>query len=99
MKYLSARRCIVFVICILGNICINNLNYRIRRKNKKIGGAGHRSQYLSHAKRALYHLSYTPVLMILNGLTNNLPLFLIKVLHSLNCVTIGKNNHYLYLYT
>ena len=27
---------------------------------KKFGGAGHRSPYLSHAKRALYHLSYTP---------------------------------------
>ena len=24
------------------------------------GGAGYRSPYLSHAKRALYHLSYTP---------------------------------------
>ena len=27
-----------------------------------IGGAGHRSRYLSHAKRALYHLSYAPSL-------------------------------------
>ena len=27
---------------------------------KSYGGAGHRSPYLSHAKRALYHLSYTP---------------------------------------
>ena len=27
----------------------------------KIGDAGHRSPYLSHAKRALYHLSYIPV--------------------------------------
>ena len=27
---------------------------------KNYGGAGHRSPYLSHAKRALYHLSYTP---------------------------------------
>jgi hypothetical protein len=26
-------------------------------RNKKIGEPGHRSQYLSHAKRALYHLS------------------------------------------
>ena len=25
------------------------------------GGAGYRSRYLSHAKRALYHLSYAPV--------------------------------------
>ena len=29
--------------------------------NIKSGGAGHRSRYLSHAKRALYHLSYAPV--------------------------------------
>ena len=27
----------------------------------KFGDAGHRSPYLSHAKRALYHLSYIPV--------------------------------------
>jgi hypothetical protein len=27
-----------------------------------IGDAGYRSRYLSHAKRALFHLSYTPVL-------------------------------------
>ncbi len=25
------------------------------------GEAGYRSQYLSHAKRALYHLSYIPI--------------------------------------
>jgi hypothetical protein len=25
-----------------------------------IGGAGYRSRYFSHAKRALYHLSYAP---------------------------------------
>eukprot|EP00955_Chlamydomonas_euryale_P048297 353930-Chlamydomonas_euryale.AAC.5 len=29
--------------------------------DKKIGDGGHRSPYLSHAKRALYHLSYVPV--------------------------------------
>ena len=27
---------------------------------QKCGGAGYRSRYLSHAKRALYHLSYAP---------------------------------------
>ena len=27
---------------------------------KVLGGAGYRSRYLSHAKRALYHLSYAP---------------------------------------
>ena len=33
---------------------------RSRKKKKKketTGGSGHRSRYLSHAKRALYHLS------------------------------------------
>ena len=29
---------------------------------KSFGGAGYRSRYLSHAKRALYHLSYAPSL-------------------------------------
>ena len=28
---------------------------------KRFGDAGYRSRYLSHAKRALYHLSYTPL--------------------------------------
>ena len=27
---------------------------------RNCGGAGYRSRYLSHAKRALYHLSYAP---------------------------------------
>ena len=31
-------------------------------KNKSFGDAGYRSPYLSHAKRALYHLSYVPEL-------------------------------------
>ena len=36
---------------------------------KKFGDAGYRSRYLSHAKRALYHLSYTPVVeCVLNKL-------------------------------
>ena len=30
-------------------------------KHKSFGGAGYRSPYLSHAKRALYHLSYAPI--------------------------------------
>ena len=44
---------------------------RIRRKGK-VGGEGHRSPYLSHAKRALYHLSYTPFLLILSFYTLSL---------------------------
>ena len=35
-----------------------------RRIKKKFGDAGYRSRYLPHAKRALYHLSYTPVINI-----------------------------------
>ena len=31
--------------------------------SKNSGDAGYRSPYLSHAKRALYHLSYIPILM------------------------------------
>ena len=30
-------------------------------EKKKTGGEGYRSPYLSHAKREIYHLSYTPV--------------------------------------
>ena len=32
---------------------------------KVLGGAGYRSRYLSHAKRALYHLSYAPIVILL----------------------------------
>ena len=32
-------------------------------EEQNFGGAGYRSPYLSHAKRALYHLSYTPRLI------------------------------------
>ena len=31
-----------------------------RGRKNNFGGAGYRSRYLSHAKRALYHLSYAP---------------------------------------
>ena len=34
---------------------------RIVEASKMFGDAGHRSPYLSHAKKALYHLSYIPV--------------------------------------
>ena len=33
---------------------------RVGLRKEKSGGEGYRSPYLSHAKRALYHLSYTP---------------------------------------
>ena len=32
----------------------------LKIKKKSFGDAGYRSPYLSHAKRALYHLSYVP---------------------------------------
>ena len=32
-----------------------------KKSQKKSGGAGYRSRYLPHAKRALYHLSYAPI--------------------------------------
>ena len=39
------------------------------------GEAGYRSQYLSHAKRALYHLSYIPVAnRIIDVLVTNIDL-------------------------
>ena len=43
------------------------------KKQKRCGGAGYRSLYLSHAKRALYHLSYTPIV----GHTSTVLAFLI----------------------
>ena len=36
------------------------LNFSSKKIQKFNGGAGYRSRYLSHAKRALYHLSYAP---------------------------------------
>ena len=33
------------------------------KNNDKNGDAGYQSPYLSHAKRALYHLSYIPILL------------------------------------
>ena len=42
--------------------CHNQLEHTV--KKKFVGGAGYRSRYLSHAKRALYHLSYAPQLML-----------------------------------
>jgi hypothetical protein len=41
----------------------NTFFLKKKLKNKKFGDAGYRSPYLSHAKRALYHLSYIPMLV------------------------------------
>ena len=43
-----------------------SLECHIRHRKRLCGGAGYRSPYLSHAKRALYHLSYTPWLRVGN---------------------------------
>ena len=44
----------------------NNFANKILKKQKTvIGGAGYRSRYLSHAKRALYHLSYAPIVKLI----------------------------------
>ena len=43
------------------------LPHRIVEASKSFGDAGHRSTHLSHAKRALYHLSYIPVAFKLRG--------------------------------
>ena len=40
---------------------IDYILYCVGNKIKKDGGAGYRSPCPSHAKRVLYHLSYTPI--------------------------------------
>ncbi len=39
---------------------VEPITYGFAVGKKRTGGAGYRSRYLSHAKRALYHLSYAP---------------------------------------
>ena len=46
---------------------ISKYNWELSNPQKSFGDAGHRSPYLSHAKRALYHLSYIPVLFKLRA--------------------------------
>ena len=53
-----------FVTLILG--CLSGIDQFSLSKaddveRKKFGDGGYRSPYLSHAKRALYHLSYVPL--------------------------------------
>jgi hypothetical protein len=47
----------------------------LRVGQKKIGAAGYRSRYLSHAKRALYHLSYSPVKLLSFELIKDQPVY------------------------
>ena len=46
---------------------ISKYRWELSIPQKYFGDAGHRSPYLSHAKRALYHLSYIPVLFKLRA--------------------------------
>ena len=46
---------------------ISKYKWELSNPQKCFGDAGHRSPYLSHAKRALYHLSYIPVLFKLRA--------------------------------
>ena len=52
------------LLCCSPNNLVENLDWNIWRSGrgkKSYGDGGYRSPYLSHAKRALYHLSYVPV--------------------------------------
>ena len=46
---------------------ISKYKPELSNPQKCFGDAGHRSPYLSHAKRALYHLSYIPVMILLRA--------------------------------
>ena len=46
---------------------ISKYKWELSNPQKCFGDAGYRSPYLSHAKRALYHLSYIPVLLNLRA--------------------------------
>ena len=46
---------------------ISKYRWDLSNPQNCFGDAGHRSPYLSHAKRALYHLSYIPVLFKLRA--------------------------------
>ncbi|KAI9330244.1 hypothetical protein BD770DRAFT_416605 [Pilaira anomala] len=50
---------------------LKHLPAKITKKQKNIGEAGRRSQCLSHAKRALYHLSYIPFYHEIGDLKNS----------------------------
>ena len=48
------------------------------------GDIGYRSRHLSHAKRALYHLSYIPLVLCYKISVSYLILILIKIFKSIN---------------
>ena len=51
--------------------CQHHLLENIIACLEKFGDAGYRSRYLSHAKRALYHLSYTPLKTLSDTVTHS----------------------------
>ena len=61
------------------------------------GDIGYRSRHLSHAKRALYHLSYIPLVLCYKILVSYLILKFSKQLTNFkNSVTYSIMNHYDY---
>ena len=46
---------------------ISKYKWELSNPQKCFGDAGNRSPYLSHATRALYHLSYIPVMILLRA--------------------------------
>ena len=48
-------------------LIISKYKWELSNPQKSFGDEGHRSPYLSHAKRVLYHLSYIPVLFKLRA--------------------------------
>ena len=54
---------------------ISKYKWELSNPQKSFGDEGHRSPYLSHAKRVLYHLSYIPVLFKLRAWTQFMKIF------------------------
>ena len=53
--------------------CFGPTNPGKHENKKSFGGAGYRSRYLSHAKRALYHLSYAPSMASCPDIVKSVP--------------------------
>ena len=63
----------------------------MERKYHIVGREGHRSPCLAHAKRALYHLSYTPILQLQNNLTRGRQG---RLAHLSCCITFVTNKSF-----
>ena len=77
----------------LCNLIFSEMFYSNQKIKLYCGGAGYRSRYLSHAKRALYHLSYAPVLG-----NNPIIFWFISAYQYLICRTTTFNG-FQYMYT